>query len=225
MKIIKLVCILLVTVSVCKAQDTIFKRNGDKLISKIIEITPQDVKYKRFDFQDGPTYVEAKTSIKEIHFSNGLKEFFAEFEVAPTPKVPKNVEYGYVAPSVNKRIDLYGNRFKYQGQFIRENEAHNIMLDTKDKRLMNLVGKAKDAKSMQYVGFGGIVFGIASYVFLLKSLGAFSSSPYRRTNSGDLTTSGMFLAAAVACPIISGVNKAKRNQYNREAVRLYNERY
>jgi hypothetical protein len=225
MKSLKLLVLILLVSNLCKAQDTIFKRNGDKLIAKITEITPQDVKYKRFDFQEGPTYIESKTAIKEIHFSNGLKEFFAEFEVATTPKVPKNIEYGYVAPMTNKKIELYGSRFKYQGSFVHENEIHSILLNTKDKRLINLVGKAKDAKAMQYVGFGGIVFGIASYVFLLKSLGAFSNGSYRRTNSADITTSGMFLAAAVACPIISGVNKGKRNQYNREAVRLYNEKY
>ena len=54
-----------------KAQDTIIKFDEEQIISKIIEITPREVKYKKFTFQDGPTYVEEKSAIRSIKYSNG----------------------------------------------------------------------------------------------------------------------------------------------------------
>ncbi len=205
------------------SQDTIFKRSGDIIIVKVIEISPKEVKYKKIDFQDGPTYVDFKSSIKEIHFSSGYKEIFAEEEVIQTPKT--TINYGLQTPTPSQRIDVWGSRFKYQNSYLHENQMHSMLLGTKDKRLIGLVGKAKDAKNMQYIGFAGVAFGVASYYYLLRGLGLFSNS-YNRSNSNSyFTTSGFFLAAAVACPIVSGINKAKRNQYNREAVRLYNERF
>lgn len=224
MKNTKLTFLFAILFNVSFAQDTIFKRNEDKIIAKIIEINPTEVKYKKYDFQDGPTYIESKSAIKEIHFVSGYKEIFSQIEQPKYTSVSPSINYGLVPPS--NKIDMWGSRFKYQGNFTHENQIHNMMLSTKDKRIMNLVGKAKDAKSMQYIGFAGIAFGIASYVYVLKGIGLFSSSySSRRNSSNDFVTSGIFFAAAVACPIISGVNKAKRNQYNREAVRLYNEKF
>lgn len=207
------------------AQDTIIKTSGDKVVAKITEITPAEIKYKRFDFQDGPSYIESKSSVKEIHFSNGMVEVItAPQQYVNTAPKTTNTVVGLMPPPQNKKIELWGSRFRYNGYYMHENELHTMLLGTKDKRLINLVGKAKDAKSMQYIGFAGIAFGIASYVFFIKSL-LFNSSRSGLYNQTDLTTSGLCLAAAITCPIISGVSKARRNQYNREAVRLYNDNY
>jgi hypothetical protein len=65
---------------VCKinfAQDLIFKINGDELEVKVLEITPSEVKYKMFKFQDGPTYVLNKTDVFMIKYPNGQKDVFS----------------------------------------------------------------------------------------------------------------------------------------------------
>ena len=38
------------------AQDFIYKNDGGEIEVKVIEITTDVVKYKKFDFQDGPLY-------------------------------------------------------------------------------------------------------------------------------------------------------------------------
>lgn len=203
------------------AQDTLFKRNGEQLIVKVKEINSQEIKYKKLNFEDGPLYVESKSAVQEIHFSNGIIEKIEEI----IPSANKTIVITNPAPQVGlttPKLELWGSRFKYQGGYIPENRAHEIMLQTKDKRLINIISQAKDAKSMQYIGFAGIGFGVASYIFFLKSIFYSSRSSL---NQNDLTVSGFCLAAAITCPIISGINKSKRNQYNREAMRLYNERY
>ena len=37
------------------SQDIILKQDGSEIKAKVIEITDQQVKYKEFDFQSGPT--------------------------------------------------------------------------------------------------------------------------------------------------------------------------
>ena len=39
------------------AQDIITKKDGTKLITKILEVSPTEVKYKKYSNQDGPTFI------------------------------------------------------------------------------------------------------------------------------------------------------------------------
>ncbi|MGQ0828738.1 MAG: hypothetical protein ACT4ON_10115 [Bacteroidota bacterium] len=66
----------------CFAQDTIIKSNNERVIAKILEITAKEVKYKKFNFLDGPTYVENKSDLQIIKYSNGSTE---KFQSASTP--------------------------------------------------------------------------------------------------------------------------------------------
>jgi len=229
MKKIFLFCIIIFATITANAQDTIVKLSGDTILAKVSEITPNEIKYKRFDFQDGPTYVESKSSIEMIKFSNGVKEVFKQEAPAKTTitVTEKTNEYYTTAPvKPNNRIDTWGSRFRYQDRTISERDLHDMLLKTNNKQIMGFVGQAKDAKSMQYIGFAAIPLGITSYIFLIKSTGIFSSSGgYNRFDSGDLAISAVCAAAAITCPIISGVSKSNRNKYNRQAIKIYNEKF
>lgn len=63
---------------VIRAQDNIIKRNGEEIKAKILEITPTMIKYKRFDYLDGPTISVLKSDILMIRYKNGSKEIFSE---------------------------------------------------------------------------------------------------------------------------------------------------
>jgi len=58
------------------AQDVIFKKNGDEINAKVEEVGVNEVKYKKFDNQDGPLYTLLKSEIFMIKFANGTKEVF-----------------------------------------------------------------------------------------------------------------------------------------------------
>ncbi|MGZ4060194.1 MAG: hypothetical protein ACXVPU_14260, partial [Bacteroidia bacterium] len=140
------------------SQDTILKYNGEIIQAKINEITPAEVKYKRFNFQDGPLYVESKSGIKMIKYANGIKEEFP----SELPQAKENV-----APLVlSNKIEPYGPFYKVKGLIVKENEIHRLLLDTKDKKIMDLVEQAKEAKGIQYIGFLAIPLGIATMISL-----------------------------------------------------------
>lgn len=73
MKLIALVCFLL-CINFLKAQDQLFKVDNSKLEVKIIEITPNEIKYKLFTYQDGPTIIIAKSDVALIIYQNGVHE-------------------------------------------------------------------------------------------------------------------------------------------------------
>lgn len=81
------------------SQDVIYTIGGDELKSKVIEILDNDIKYRKFDFLDGPIYSMSKSKIYMIIYKNGQKE---KFVVAPQdPKVEKT-ETEQVAPPKQK---------------------------------------------------------------------------------------------------------------------------
>ncbi len=62
-----------------KAQDTLYLKNLEKLPVKLVEINPDNIKYKRFNNLDGPVYSTQKSEINQIVFANGKKEIFQNF--------------------------------------------------------------------------------------------------------------------------------------------------
>ncbi|MBR0361759.1 MAG: hypothetical protein IIX35_05310 [Paraprevotella sp.] len=59
------------------AQDIIVKRNGDELQCRILEVSKNEVKYKRWVNLDGPAFSEKKSDIFMIKYENGEKDMIA----------------------------------------------------------------------------------------------------------------------------------------------------
>lgn len=228
MKNISFSIILLFYGILLNAQDTIIKINGDRIVAKINEISATEIKYKKFDFQDGPTYIESKSNIQLILFSNGSREEFTSQAKPPviTP-MESSADYYSGPPKPSNKIESFGNHFRYREEFISEKTLHDVLFKSKDKQIILLAGNAKDAKKLQYVGFGAIPLGVGALYFLTR--GIFNSTSYygqsRAQTSRDFTFSTICFMGAVACPIASGYFKHKRNVSNRQAIKLYNERY
>lgn len=72
---VSLLCLLMVIIGV-NAQDLMVKLDGEEVEVKILEITPDGVKYKKHSNIDGPLYTVNKGEVKEIIFENGDKEVF-----------------------------------------------------------------------------------------------------------------------------------------------------
>ena len=87
MKKILLILSVLCSLS-AMAQDVIVKRNGEELQCKILEVSKNEVKYKRWTNQDGPSFAEKKSDIFMIKYENGEKEVVAyESPALETPAV------------------------------------------------------------------------------------------------------------------------------------------
>lgn len=56
--------------------DTLVFISGDEKVVKILEITENEIKYKKCDYLDGPVYTVSKNKIYMVKYSNGNHEYF-----------------------------------------------------------------------------------------------------------------------------------------------------
>lgn len=84
-----LLLVFLLTSAISFAQDNIIKKDGSELQAKVIEVTEEFIKYKRFDNLKGPLYSIHKKDVFIIQYENGTKDVFnAESAITPK-KTPK----------------------------------------------------------------------------------------------------------------------------------------
>jgi hypothetical protein len=84
-KITFLIIVVLLKLSL-KGQDTLYFRDSTALKVVLLEINPENIKYKRFDNQAGPTYNVEKKEVRSITYANGIKE---QIKI-PTKKIEEN---------------------------------------------------------------------------------------------------------------------------------------
>jgi hypothetical protein len=58
------------------SQDVIQQRNGETIKAKVLEISSDEVKYKKHESPDGPTYVAKKSDLLSITYENGQEDLF-----------------------------------------------------------------------------------------------------------------------------------------------------
>jgi hypothetical protein len=56
------------------AQDMIVLKDGDMIEAKVLEISPSEIRYKRFDHLGGPTIVIPAANVLSIRYENGTYE-------------------------------------------------------------------------------------------------------------------------------------------------------
>ena len=61
-----------------KAQDTLTMRSGENIIVKIIQVGSSEVKYKKIDNLNGPSFSILKSEVSMIQYENGSKDVFKE---------------------------------------------------------------------------------------------------------------------------------------------------
>jgi len=76
------------------AQDVIVFKTGEELKAKIAEVGLADIKYKKADNPNGPTYTTLKNEVFMIKYENGTKDVFtAPSFTAPQAQVEKTLDY------------------------------------------------------------------------------------------------------------------------------------
>ena len=71
------ICYLAI-ISSAFAQDIIILKDGKEISSKILEVNVGDIKYKKADNLDGPTYTVIKSEVFILKYANGTKDVVAQ---------------------------------------------------------------------------------------------------------------------------------------------------
>lgn len=78
MKKILIIIFAIISVNPLFSQDIIIKKTGEEVISKVLEITPTDVRFKKSDNFNGPVYSILKSEVSIIKYENGTQDIFNE---------------------------------------------------------------------------------------------------------------------------------------------------
>ncbi len=125
MKKLLLLLTLSAITSIAFSQDNIVLKNGDEINAKISEVGESNIKYKKFNNQDGPIYTKSKDEIFYIKYSNGEKEMFSD-----------NVNNKSSNNTINKKILISGaSIFNYTNTF-----ENNYWYSTSNLNLTASVG-------------------------------------------------------------------------------------
>ena len=100
MRILTTIIFTIVTFSFF-AQDIIIQHSGDEIKTKILEVNETNIKYKKFENIEGPTYTMEKSSIFMIKYENGSKDVFKTDNTAQKSTKP---------PKVKSTFDFKANR-------------------------------------------------------------------------------------------------------------------
>lgn len=80
------------------SQDVILKKDNTTVLSKILEVTSTEIKYKKWSNQEGPTYSISRSEVVSINYQNGeVDRFNNNSMIAPASQ--QTVNYPSVQPA------------------------------------------------------------------------------------------------------------------------------
>ena len=204
---------------VLRSQDTLYLKSGQKIASKVLEVRPTEIKYKKADNPDGPTFVTNASDINIVRYQNGTRDTIR----SAAPVIVKTPSAPLVPKAVDPHPPIYsfGPVFKYDGRHINAHEAQDIMLKMNDPQLNQYVKTARLSKKLGLLGFVAIptfIFGAGYTVWALANNdGSASDLSY-----GPGIASGVVAAACLGTSITFNV---KKKHSMKAAINLYNEKY
>ena len=157
MKRFYILTIIFLLAGICSAaaQDLIIKRDGNIIEAKVTEISPAEIRYKRFDHLDGPTIVIPAGEVLSIRYENGASEIIT----APPAAAPaqENVQADIQIANTNNTSTNRG-RFIF-GVNVNGGGAFNYLWDGSSGAGINIeLGRGKFISEINLVilknGFG-----------------------------------------------------------------------
>ena len=88
------------TAGTLSAQDLIVKSDASQIEARVLEISPEQIRYKRFSNPDGPTYVLPVGDVDYIRYANGETERFRPQHPVQTLPAPQPSQPIAPVPSV-----------------------------------------------------------------------------------------------------------------------------
>lgn len=155
-KTILLLASLLCLAASAAAQDLIVKTDSTKIEARILEISPDDVRYKRFSNLDGPTYVLPVQQIAYLRYANGeVERLQAAPAAAPAPAATAPAASAVPAepaPVPTPRMSARNDRYEV-GQFYDQDGVKGVVCMVDEEGLHGLVISLDESKYIPWSTF------------------------------------------------------------------------
>ncbi|MES2761760.1 MAG: hypothetical protein V4677_06120 [Bacteroidota bacterium] len=219
-----LIILFFLTQLLTRAQDTIYKRNGEVIPAKVMEITPKEITYKRFDMQDGPLFINDKNEIKKIKYNTGSIDSFAVVISRPPQKAYIHSSKNYSRDIPNDQITKSYKRGLYHYQGHRLSDRNVLFLATeknavwKNKDLDLAITDSHRNRALQYtIGYGGVILGGGSLIASAVFEEAFE------TNTASIIVGTLGVGIFVSSQVISFRYKLHRIKHADKVAEIFNQ--
>lgn len=152
-----IIALTLLFSSLAYSQDIITQKDGKEIEAKVLEITDNEIKYKKHSNIDGPTYTVVKEKVLFVKYVNGEKEMFSTSEA----KSSKNNQLRYKK----------GFKTKY---YLGEKRIDKSEFLSTLSTIPNADKKFKSGKTLRTVG---LVTMSASALYLITTMSINAASP------------------------------------------------
>ena len=143
---------LLCLVEIATAQDVIVKKDQTTVMSKVLEITSTEIKYKKWSNQDGPTYSINRSEVLSINFENGEVERFSGNAISQPNTILETTQI------TNKGfMDCSGTWLSLNGRILSEKEIQSLV--SEEDYELYLKGKRQYSAGSVLSTIGGILAG------------------------------------------------------------------
>ena len=105
------------------AQDIIVMKDGSLVKSKVYEITPSEIKYKKFSNPQGPFYTIERSRVLAVNYENGEKDVFSDAaDKQKDVQANTSSRYDEALPDVNNAsvIAQYNQPLTFKGKVSRK---------------------------------------------------------------------------------------------------------
>ena len=109
------------------SQDIIVLKTGDEIKSKVLEVSTDQVKYKKWENMDGPTYTSLKSEVFMIKYQNGSKDVFNTPETKITNSTPISSEEVKKNEAVKSLENYVKNKIKAPLYFNGFRKTNGVM--------------------------------------------------------------------------------------------------
>ncbi len=204
-----------------QAQDLITKKNGEDVQAKVLEVNKNDIKYKRWDNLEGPTFTMAKSDILIVRYENGINEVFNNAQTLSDAAMS-----GYIQPGMRYRE--YKKYYDPKSYTHQDGDRYSPAVGGLCSFLIPGLGQMVCGEVGRGFGYLGgtigcsVVMGVGSSLVMSAMADTYEDEGLE---NGGLVAAGavMVLAGAAAllavdiCAIVDGVRVAKiKNMYERD---------
>ncbi|MDR2970882.1 MAG: hypothetical protein LBU83_02980 [Bacteroidales bacterium] len=197
------------------AQDVIFLKNGNEIMSLVQEIGLEYITYKKYENQAGPIYYVAKAEVFMIKYENGMKDIFNE-DIISNNSISNDLRTKFYNIGTNDREMLI---------FFKENNFFNYYNSFSSACRCRNVGKALLGSGIALTGCGFIFIMCGAFIYPHNVYDAYYGYYSRGYDNVALIISGgVFLCAGEILTIVSipvsavagARKKAIKNNFARE---------
>lgn len=186
-------------VGLATAQDVIVMKDQSTVMTKVLEITSTEIKYKKWNNQDGPTYSILRSEVASINYENG--------EVEKLTDISNNQQLtNQQVQTLNGSMVNYGTVLYLNGRKLSDNEVKNLV-DTQNYQLYLKAGRQNKTAYVFIIG-GGIGLAIAGIAALVDHEKDYHSTNFKIKIAS--TTTGLILGMTGWILESSASNKAKK---------------